>query len=135
MKKALVLIVLALGLAVPQFAHAQSVACADATTPCISGKTYGYQVTTSPIQLLAADGIRRCLLIQNQPASSSSVCIAQGTTATVTNGVCNGFVLAAGNPYIYSNLGTANNIGAVPTQTISAIGMSGNANVGYSYCH
>ena len=133
MKKVLVLFGFLLCL--PLCAHANPVVCADATSPCLSGKTYGYTVgNTSPISLLAADGSRRCLLIQNQPQSATSACINLGGTATYTNSLCNGWVLAPGTPFVFSNLGSGNNLGNVPTASISAIGIAGNAQLGYSFC-
>ena len=110
------------------------VVCADASTPCISGQTYGKAITsTTAVQLLASDGSRKTLTIQNQPGSASAICVAMGVTASNAGGLCNGFVLNAGNPYFLANYTLGNSFGGIQTLSVSAIGMTGNANVGYSF--
>jgi hypothetical protein len=116
-------------------AHAQPVACADATTPCKSGQSYGVSITSSPaVQLLAFDGNRKSLIVANQPGSASSVCVALGFVAALSSGTCNGFVLAAGGRgLLLANYSQSNSVGSITGATVSVLGMTGNASVTYYY--
>ncbi len=114
-------------------AHA-GIVCPDITSPCQSGSTYGTAVTNgAAVALLSPDGNRKTLVIQNQPGSASPICIAMGAVATNAAGLCNGFVLNAGNPFFLANFSQGNTPGGVWTSSVSVIGMTGNANVGYAF--
>ena len=126
-------LILELWLVGPFIADAQIV-CPDITTPCVSGQTYGIAVTnTSATALLTFDGNRKTLVIQNQPGSASAICIKMGGVASNAAGLCNGFVLNAGNPFFLANFSMGNSFGGVWTGSVSVIGMTGAANVGYAF--
>lgn len=110
------------------------IVCPDVTSPCQSGSTYGIAVTSATaVALLTFDSNRKTLVIQNQPGSASAICVAMGAVATNTAGLCNGFVLNAGNPFFLANFSLSNSFGGVWTSSVSVIGMTGNANVGYAF--
>ena len=125
--------VLALLMALAGNARAQIV-CPDVTTPCVSGNNYGISVTnTAATALLTFDGNRKTLVIQNQPASASAICLKLGGVASNAGGLCNGYVLNPGTPFFLANFSMGNSFGGVWTSSVSVIGMTGPANVGYGF--
>lgn len=86
-----------------------------AVTFCQPGWSYGCNSSVTSLQILATDGNRTAILIQDTGATP--IVMTFGDTATPVNG----FVIQPGNSFLWSNMSQANIPGRINTTAISII--------------
>src|SRR5215813_6015191 len=108
-----------------------------ASATCSPGYTYGVQLSTTPVTVLAidTDGPRNCIQLFADPnnGSGNNVCVAFGATANATSPP-NCIQLVPGQSYLLFNLPGGNSSTIIPNTPLSAVASSGTANLTYTYC-